>query len=390
MRAIGLMSGTSLDGIDVADVDIEWSGGRPRLTLLHFATTPMSASLRDAAIELMPPHCGDTAAVCALNYALGEAFAQAVLSSTRAWGVALSGIDIVGSHGQTVLHAPGEGSTLQIGEPAVIAARTGLTCVADFRAADVASGGQGAPLVSFVDRELFGSDVEYRVALNIGGIANVTLLPPPGSGEGACAFDTGPGNMVIDACVRETTAGRRSCDEGGAMAARGRPHGALLWQLLTHPYFSAAPPKSTGRETFGADYARDVTKRARDLGLGDEDLVATVTALTARTVAAAIPATCARVIAAGGGVHNVTLMDMLRAELARRGTTSVDLSDAYGIPADAKEAMAFALLAAEAVQGRPNQIPACTGARRACVLGKIVPGDNFGDLMKRLWAPAVC
>jgi anhydro-N-acetylmuramic acid kinase len=387
VRALGLMSGTSLDGIDVADVDVAWTGDRLSAQLRHFVTMPIGEALRAVIVQTLPPNDGTTACVAELNVALGEAFASAALAAARAWSVDMSSIDVIGSHGQTLYHAPEDRATLQIGEPAVIAARTGVTCVADFRVADVAAGGQGAPLVPFVDYHLFASDAEHRVALNIGGIANLTLLPAGGGSESVRAFDSGPGNMVIDECVRLATNGQSQFDRDGIIAGRGRVHGALLDELLGDAFLAQAGPKSTGRERFGAAYALRVWERGRALGLSSEDVIATATALTARTAGSSVPSECARVIVSGGGARNRTLIDMF-ASFVRAGATraQIDLSDAHGIPVDAKEAIAFAVLACCAIAGRANQLPACTGARTNAVLGKIVPGSNFSALMKGVWS----
>lgn len=389
MRAIGLMSGTSLDGIDVADVDVRRIDGRMAIKLLHFSTAPLGKELRTTLLRSLPPHDANTACIAELNVALGEAFASAVLGAAREWRIDIDEVDVIGSHGQTLYHAPSDGVTMQIGEAAVIAARTGVTCVADFRVADMAAGGQGAPLVPYVDRELFGSDDEYRAALNIGGIANVTLLPAGCAADSILAFDCGPGNMVIDECAGLATGGAMQRDDGGTMAARGAVAAALLDELMADPFFALPAPKSTGRERFGAAYARAVWERGNALGMNAEAIVATVTALTASAIAASIPAQCRRAIVSGGGAHNPTLLAMLRTKLERPGAaTSIDVSDAHGVPADAKEAMAFAVLACEAVAGRINQLPRCTGARRASVLGKVVPGANFAGLMKGIWSDA--
>jgi len=387
MRALGLMSGTSLDGIDVADVDVTRTGGRISAQLRHFATIPFGKELRACLVRSLPPHDATASCVAELNVALGEAFGSAVLHAAREWGLKLESVDVIGSHGQTLYHAPSDGVTMQIGEAAIIAARTGVTCVADFRVADVAAGGQGAPLVPFVDRELFSSDVEHRVALNIGGIANVTLLPAGCAAESVRAFDCGPGNMVIDECARLATGGAKERDDGGAMAARGAVNAALLDELLADPFFTQAAPKSTGRERFGAAYSAALWRRGAELRLDPDAVIATATALTASTIAASIPLECRRAIVSGGGAHNATLMAMLRSQLQRSGeVTAVEPSDAHGVPADAKEALAFAVLACEALAGRVNQLPRCTGARRETVLGKVVPGANFASLMNAVWS----
>lgn len=392
MRAIGLMSGTSADGIDVAAVEVDRQGTPARAKLvarvLHFATLDYDAALRERLLSSSSSPAMTIVQLGELDVAVGEAFAAAVVEASSRWGLDLASVDVVGSHGHTVYHAPEIGLTMQIGESAVIAARTGVTCVADFRVADVALGGQGAPLVPFVDAALFADPSEYRASLNIGGIANVTLLPDEARGgrDAIRAFDTGPGNMVIDACARLASDGAAEFDRDGASAARGTPAHALLDELLDDDYFRRPPPKSTGRERYGAGYAAHVWERGRELGLHPDDVIATVTALTARTIAAAIPAECRRVIASGGGVRNRTLVEMLQSSIGKPPAHArVELSDAYGIAADAKEAVAFAVLACEAVAGDVNHLPASTGAARATVLGKITPGENYRSLMARIW-----
>jgi anhydro-N-acetylmuramic acid kinase len=373
MRALGLMSGTSLDGIDIADVMVERIAGKLQVRTLHWSTMPYGDALRTALLQSLPPNTGSTACVAELNFALGEAFADATLRAARAWHVPLRAFDVIGSHGHTLYHAGEDGVTLQAGEPAVIAQRTGIACVGDFRVADMAAGGQGAPLVPFLDYELFASDAESRAVLNIGGIANVTLLPD-GNVAGARAFDTGPGNMVIDECVRLATNGAKTFDENGRMAAAGKPNETLLAELLDHPFFRATGAKSTGRETFGPHFAKEIWARAERLGMQRNDIVATATALTAETIAGAVPRECARLIVSGGGGHNVTLLAMLAGALGRRGHKPViETSDEHGIPCDAKEAVAFAVMACETISGGSNHLPRCTGARRQAVLGKIAP-----------------
>jgi anhydro-N-acetylmuramic acid kinase len=382
MRVIGLMSGTSVDGIDVADVDVKRTNGKLSVRLDHFTTTRYGSALREALFAALPPNAGSNATAAELNFALGEAFADAILAALRDWGIDAGAIDLIASHGHTLYHAPQHGVTLQIGEAAVIAARTGITCVSDFRTADIALGGQGAPLVPFVDRELFAHEHECRVALNIGGIANVTILLPGGRLDEVIAFDTGPGNLLIDECARLASGGTLDFDRDGVLAAAGAPDEALLSELLRHPYFAASAPKSTGRETFGAGYARAAFERVTHSGRGSaHDAVATMTALTARTIAREIPERCDRIIVSGGGAHNPALLAMLRRELSARPTPpAIEFSDIYGVPVDAKEAVAFAVLGFDAVCGSPNNLPKCTGARAAAVLGKISPGKNYNRI----------
>jgi anhydro-N-acetylmuramic acid kinase len=398
MRVLGLISGTSADAIDAAIVGI---GAQPQLgvQLEAFCSVPYPPALRRRLFAILPPNRGSVRDVCALNFEAGEAFAAAAIEAARHAGIDLASIDLIGSHGQTLFHLlhadEGESftrSTLQIGEPAVIAERTGITTVADFRVADVAAGGQGAPLVAYVDHALLASERETRVALNIGGIANVTILPPCAAPAGVRAFDTGPGNMLIDECVRRATDGRLEYDLDGRIAAAGAPHGELLRRLLEHPYYARPAPKSTGREQFGAGYAAEVWSAGEALGCSPADIVATVTALTARTIAAVIPPRTARLIVSGGGAHNPTLMrklaEAVRAAAGQGRVAETEFADAYGLNVDAKEAIAFAVLAFQALRGVPNNLPACTGARHAVVMGKIVAGRNLPRIAGACFASA--
>ena len=388
LRVAGLMSGTSADGIDVAIVDFERGG----LTVLAFETVSYRPALRRAIFEAFDPATGRVDLICRLNVAVGEAFADAVVRTADRAGIPLASIDLIGSHGQTIHHLPGAkrqwgapvASTLQIGEPGVIAERTGITTVADFRPRDVAAGGQGAPLVPFADVVLYRHATKARAVQNIGGIANVTYLPPNGPPyggttsaalrvDGVLAFDTGPGNMIIDRLVSSMTGGRRTYDRDGRLAGRGRVHAALLGELMRHSYFRRRPPKTTGREEFGAVYADRLRKRGLELGLSDADLVATATALTARSIADAyrrfLPAAADEIILCGGGARNPTLTGMLARLLA---PAAVMTTDDLGLSADAKEAVSFAILARETLRGRANNVPSASGARRAVILGKIV------------------
>jgi anhydro-N-acetylmuramic acid kinase len=384
------MSGTSADGLDAAVVDIR--GAPPNLSVepLSFTCVPFRAEQRAYILGLCDPATATVDRICQANFSLGEWFAAAALQAIREAGLAPDDVDLIGSHGQTVYHAVGDGSpvqsTLQIGEAAVIAARTGITTVADFRVADVAAGGQGAPLVSYVDWLLLRHRSRVRAVQNIGGIANVTYLPPGeelGTGaEGVLAFDTGPGNMLIDDAASRASGGRLAFDCDGALAARGRVDGALLVELLAHPYLALPPPKTTGREQFGAAFGAQAWARARAQGLGSEDIVATLTAFTVASIAAAyrrfLPRLPDEVILGGGGASNPTLVAMLRACLAPATVTS---HEAVGLSSDAKEAIAFAVLAYETIHGRPGNLPRCTGAKKRVVLGKITPGRNFVRLL---------
>jgi anhydro-N-acetylmuramic acid kinase len=370
------MSGTSLDGIDVAIVDIR---GRQRWKLKGFTSVPYARPVREAILAVSNARA-HTAQIARLHFLLGELYADAVRRACQQAGLELRELDLIACHGQTIFH---EGtpvrflkrrvaSTLQIGEPCVIAERTGVPVVADFRPRDIAAGGQGAPLVPLVDYWLFRHRRRGRVALNIGGIANLTAIPPSAQLSEVVAFDTGPGNMVIDALVREHTGGRMNYDRDGRLAARGRVDRKLLDELLADPYYQRRPPKTAGREQYGREFVSRLVATGRSM----EDLIATATALTAATVALGIerfvrPRMRAdELILSGGGAFNPRIRDYLAAWLP---DTAIALSDDYGVPAASKEAIAFAILGYESWRKRPSNVPAATGARRPAVLGKFVP-----------------
>ncbi len=383
MRVLGLMSGTSADGIDVALVRI--SGAPPGITakLEDFLTLPFLPPARAAVLRLANGGATTTAEVSQLNFLLGGLFARAALEACRRFGVPPRRVDLIGSHGQTIYHQ-GEASpflgrspvasTLQIGEPAVIAERTGITTVGDFRPADMAAGGQGAPLVPFVDYLLYRDPRRGRVALNLGGIANVTVIPRAAGPEQVFAFDTGPGNMVMDGLVRHFSRGRQSCDRDARRARRGRLLPRLLDELLADRYFRRPPPKTAGREQFGEAYCRRLLAWGRRHKAGPADLVRTATVLTALSVVDAFhrfirPRTRVQQwIVSGGGAHNPLLMAQLQAALP--GIEMLGSAE-LGVPEDAKEAFAFAVLAYETHHRRPGNLPGATGARHPAILGKI-------------------
>ncbi|MGA8534394.1 MAG: anhydro-N-acetylmuramic acid kinase [Candidatus Tumulicola sp.] len=365
MIAIGLMSGTSLDGIDAALLNVVPRGESYELDLFGFETYPFEDRLLQTLHSALPPQSGSVAIAAQLHRALGEALAHAavrIAGSRQA--------DYVASHGQTVWHDGSRHVTFQLGDPFVIRERTRATVCYDFRSADCAAGGHGAPLVPYVDALLFSSEWEDRIALNLGGIANVTLLPKARRGDVA-AFDTGPGNMLLDAFVRERSGGERSIDRDGALAAGGALDSQVLAAMLADDYFADPPPKSTGRERFGAQFlARHGEALSR---LSVEDGLATLVELTAASVALAVRAANfqpARIIASGGGVRNRHLMSRIT---ARFSPASVETTDAMGIPSDAKEAMAFAVLGYETLRGRQANLVRATGAQRAVPLGAIAP-----------------
>ena len=366
-RVVGLMSGTSADGIDAVLVDLWGSGESTRYEVLSFNTTPLPSDLRREVFALFAEDAS-LDALCRVNFALGEAFATAALAAVEQAKLSPESIDLIGSHGQTVRHLPASGATLQIGEPAVIAARTGAVTIADFRAADMAVGGEGAPLVPLVDHLLFAGH-EGRLLLNIGGIANITALPADADVSAVRAFDLGPGNMLIDAAVAHCTEGREHFDRGGKRAARGRVDETLLAELMRHSFLQREPPKSTGREEFGEPFLADILRRGT---WSDDDLIATLTAFTVQSIAEGIRRFCpgefAKLWVGGGGVHNPRIMAGLQHALPDIAVKS--LAD-LGVDPDAREALSFAVLANETLMGRTGNIPAVTRAQRPVVLGKI-------------------
>lgn len=373
-RVVGLMSGTSLDGIDAALIEVEGVGEASRVALRAFHTTPYDEPARARIHHLFS---ADTRAVCEGSFWLGEKLAAAALEVIARAGLSPKEVDLVGSHGQTIWHQPpsacregGVPSTLQVGEPAVIAARTGLVTVGDFRVADVAAGGEGAPLVPYCDFILYRRAGRVRALQNIGGIANVTVV-----GERRAdllAFDNGPGNMMIDALAPLASGGAETIDRDGALSATGRVQEDLLARLLDDEYLRRPPPKSTGRERYGR--AATLAWAAEHPDRAPRDLLATLVAFTAQAIASSyrdfvLPrARPDEVLVSGGGAHNRTLMGMLAQALAPLpiGPFADD-----GISPDAKEAVAFALLAVQAIHAEPASLPEATGATRASVLGKI-------------------
>lgn len=386
MKAIGLMAGTSLDGIDAAAVELRRGKENVTVKLLALASRPYTGDTVRMILEASDAATGTVDKIARLNFYLGELFAETAIAAAEAAGLKPSEIDCIGSHGQTIHHLPeatrigryAVRATMQIAEPAVIAARTGITTVADFRPADIAAGGTGAPLVPYVDYLLFRHRRRTRLLVNIGGISNSTYLPA--GLDDPCAVqasDMGPGNMVIDELVRRLTNFRESCDRDGRYAARGKVIGKLKKELLDGPFFHERPPKSTGRELFGAAYVDRIVKQHPANAKADwYDLIATATSLTAGAIRRhyekfyATDQRLDEVIVSGGGARNLTLMTMLAEEFA---PAQVAASDEFGTPAEAKEAVAFAVLAAETMKGKPGNLPGATGAKERAVLGKIVP-----------------
>ncbi|MCW3814013.1 anhydro-N-acetylmuramic acid kinase [Micromonospora sp. DR5-3] len=362
-----MISGTSHDGIDVAAVDFTLRDGVLHGTVAYADSAPYPEELRVRLMRALPPAALTFAEACELDTLIGQAFAEVAAGAAGRAG----GVDLICSHGQTVFHwVQGREvrGTLQIGQPAWIAERTGVPVVADVRVRDVVAGGQGAPLVSLMDVLLLSGLPGRPAALNLGGIANLTVLRP--SGGGPVAYDTGPANALIDAAVVRASGGRLRYDEDGRLAAAGRVHDGLLAELLAEPYYRLDPPKTTGKELFHAAYLESAL--AGRPGLSDADVAATLTALTAQTVADQVRRHRAdTLVASGGGCANPALMDMLREQLPGVRVTT---ADEFGAPADTKEAIAFALIGWHTAHGLPATVPSCTGATGARVLGAIVPG----------------
>lgn len=384
MKVIGLMSGTSADAVDAALV--EWPEGPAAhpFRLLAFREDPLPADLRERIHRLAAGResAGTAlAALAGLDVELGERFAGSAAALAGEAGVALEDVAAVASHGQTVAHHPEHRATLQIGDPSVIAERTGCTTVADFRPRDMAAGGEGAPLAPFFHFAAVADPEEGRVVLNLGGIANVTWMPRGAKEADVVAFDVGPANALLDGVVQVLSDGAESMDRDGARARRGKVDRALLERLLDDDYLRRPPPKSTGRERYGLAEAEALAAEWRAGGRAGDDLVATLAAFTVESVSRACrdllhepdgrPAQIGRLLVAGGGARNPALREGLAAALPG---TRVEALDAAGVPAAACEAMAFSLMGRNALLGLPNHLPVCTGAAGARVLGEIVPG----------------
>ncbi|MEH7179133.1 anhydro-N-acetylmuramic acid kinase [Neobacillus vireti] len=377
---VGLMSGTSLDGIDAALVSIKEENEKFDIKLISFSTLGFSGVMKEKLLELCNPERARIQDISSMNMLLGELFADAAKKVVAEAGLNMNQIDIISSHGQTIFHQPEAveiddhpiTSTLQIGDIAVIAERTGVMTIGDFRTRDMAAGGQGAPLVPYADYLLFKNPAFGRVLVNIGGIANITVLPAGCDEQAVLAFDTGPGNMLIDAFTELATDGKQSFDQNGDIAAGGKVNEEWLKELLAHPYYQLEPPKSTGRELFGHDYAQRLWKESSHLTV--EDRIATITELTAQTLANGIThyiekGKIEEVLISGGGWHNKTLLKSLRNSLPQHIT--MDSTEQVGLSGDAKEAIVFALLGYQCFMKRTNNLPAATGAKKPVIMGKI-------------------
>jgi anhydro-N-acetylmuramic acid kinase len=381
MKVAGVMSGTSADGIDVAVVEIVAARGRPKLTLLAHEGFRYPAALRKAVLAAMNAKSTGTAELARLNWRLGMAYGEAVKATIARHKIE---IELIGCHGQTLYHqaipAGYAGKrfacTWQAGEPALIAAETGVPVVSNFRTSDMANGGQGAPLVPLLDYVMFSDSRRGRVLQNIGGIANLTALPAAASGDRIFAFDTGPGNMVMDALAQKLF--HKSYDRNGAMAAKGQVLEPVLREMLRDPYFRLKPPRTAGREQFGREYAARFLAVCRRVSKTPEDALATATALTAESIARSftqfvlpkMKGAAVDYIVSGGGARNRTLMTMLATRLEPLGC-SLTASEQFGMPAEAKEAAAFALMAWMTWHGLPGNVPSATGAKRPVILGQI-------------------
>lgn len=382
MTVAGVMSGTSADGVDVALVEIRPDGGRLKLELLRHSAFTFPPVLRRAVLSAMDAKSISTAALARLNWRLGLAYAEAVGATVKRFRVKL---ELIGCHGQTIYHqgAPAMyagrkiACTWQIGAPALLAAEMGVPVVSDFRPADMVAGGQGAPLAPLLDYVQFADEKRARVLQNIGGIGNLTLVPPGASIDKLLAFDTGPGNMVIDALMQQLF--QKSYDRDGKAASQGRVLDKALAGALKHSFFRAKPPKSAGREEFGTSFAADFLRKCRKERGRNEDAIATATALTAESIARAFVDfvqpklkrdAAVECIVSGGGAKNTALMNMLRQKLEPLGCSLMQSGDA-GIPVDAKEAVAFALLAYYTWHRHPANVPSATGAKRPAILGQI-------------------
>ena len=383
-HVVGMMSGTSVDGVDAALVEISGTDSEPKVKLLAFENKPYPPQVREKIFSLFTPANATVDKVGYMNFLLGEIYAKSALSVIEKAGMKPEEIDVIGSHGQTIWHAPIPESpdgipvayTVQIGEGSVIAERTGILTVSDFRVADMAAGGQGAPLVPFSEYLLYRREKETILLQNIGGIGNMTVMPAGAKPRDVFAFDTGPGNMIIDAVISAVTGGEKTYDAGGETAAKGKVCNALLDILKEEPYYRQPLPKTTGREHFGVQYTEKILSWWKENPIPVEDLLATVTDLTAYSIADAyehyvLPKyRASEIIVGGGGSYNATLLRFMKERFAPHGV-AVRTQEDLGLSSDAKEAVAFALMADCCMRGKANTLPSVTGAEHPAVMGKI-------------------
>src|SRR3989337_1720397 len=377
---VGLMSGTSMDGVDAALVRINGNELKTKIELIKFICFPYESSLLQTLENVISN--GSTRQISELNFLVGEAFAKAALAVIKEARLSTSDIDLIGSHGQTIYHNPpsskkGIPATTQIGELDVIAERTGITTIGDFRTRDVAAGGEGAPLVPYVDYLLFHKSGKVSIVQNVGGIANATVVTE--RIEDVIAFDTGPGNMLMDNIVSLTTNGEKRFDQDGRLASQGSVNKVLLEKLLSHPFFAKSPPKSTGAELIGKEKASELYALVKEKRISLNDLIATLLELTLESIAISYERfifpkwNVSEVILSGGGARNPLFVKKLKKKIDH---VKFSTSDDYGIPVEAKEAIAFAVLANELISGNCANLPSATGAERRVPLGKIVLGGG--------------
>lgn len=386
-RVVGLMSGTSVDGIDAALIEIEGDALDGKVRLLAFENKPFPEAVKKKIFDLFVTENATIDKIGYMNVLLGELYAEAVFSVVEKSGLLMSEIDLIGSHGQTIYHHPQCNEedgypiryTVQIGEGSIISNRTHIPCISDFRVADMAAGGQGAPLVPFTEYLLYRNKSKTILLQNLGGIGNITVLPANSSIQEVYAFDTGPGNMIIDGLVSLFTEGAKTMDDGGRIAAGGTINLELLQQLCSHEYFQEKPPKSTGREMFGEKYIKELYGKIIAANLSMADAIATVTDFSAwamedsyqKYILPNHPAD--QLLIGGGGSYNLTLVSMIRKRMEQHGV-AVYIQEDFGFSSDAKEAIAFALLADYAMAGKCNNVPSVTGADYPVVMGKLSLG----------------
>lgn len=391
MLIVGLMSGTSADGIDAALCEITGEPPHLQARIVHGIAYPYPDGFQARILTASQPDTGRVDELAKLHFAIAELFAKATLQVIAESGHKPENVDLIGSHGQTFWHnveADGRVSaTLQLTEAAILAERTGITTISNFRPRDIAAGGQGAPLTAYVDWLLLRHPTKWRAVQNIGGIGNVTFLPPlSDSTSQPMAFDTGPGNALIDSIMTLLTDGAQAYDQDAALAKRGRIDEEWLQELLAHPYYDIKPPKTTGRELFSKAMAKDLIEEGQRRGDDSASILATITTLTAQSIVDAYtrfaPARVEEVILGGGGRHNPVMVDLLQGILQPRPVLT---HEDIGMDSDNKEALVFAVLAYETWHARPATLPALTGADHPVVLGQITPGENYVDLIRRTW-----
>lgn len=388
---VGLMSGTSLDGIDAALVKIK-ENLCPKVELVEFITLKYSRAVYEEILNCCDKKLGTVDKICRLNFKLGELLADAALQVVKKAGISLEEVDLIGSHGQTIYHNIREKdfiSTLQIGAGGVIAERTGITTVSNFRVRDVAAGGEGAPLVPYVDYLLYTSLEHNRILQNIGGIANYTYLPAKANFTEIRGTDTGPGNMLLDGTVSILSNGRWKYDQDGKWAKEGKVSEEFLEELMKHPFICQKAPKTTGREVFGLSYAREIISQGQKIGLSAADILATATAFTAYSIVDSyrrfIKGKIDQIIVGGGGSFNLTLLEMIKNycnKLLTNRYINILTQEELGFSSEAKEAIAFAVLAYQTMKGIANNVPQVTEAKKHVVLGDITPGRNFYNHLK--------